>query len=147
MVEASAHDLPVTITDPDSVRTGELFLSDLLSLGLWEADIQKLIRAICTFGERYREFTLTGFVVADRLSAVLEYEDETLYQVEFLFDDKPVTDTSVRKLEDYVREDDWKLVALTDQNITRRARKYTNSKSSTDLLNVECQCQNDPGPW
>jgi hypothetical protein len=147
MFDQSTRRLPISLEDPETVRTGELFVADLEAVGPWETDLRTLARAVCTLGTRFRDFDLTHVVLADRHTAVWKYHDEKQYQVEFIFDDNSVRDTTIQKLEDYVQYDTWGLVVIVDGSIMHNACEYCESNANVDLVSLDSATPNRTGPW
>ena len=144
MLAKSTQKLPIKVAEPDSVSTGELFLSDLLSAGVTNVSPKTITRATCTLGTRYRGECLTEVVIADWYTAVLEYADGRRYQVEFQLNQKRTTDMIVQKLEDYVPGDSWKLLIVSEGPLSPGATRYCASNAAVDIVRLDRELSGDP---
>lgn len=137
MLAKSHSKFPVTVAEPETVSTGELFLSDLMSSGVNSATPKTITRATCTIGARYRACELTEVVVPDHYTAVLEYADERRYQIEYLLDQAKTTDMIVQKLEDYILGDNWKLLIIAEGPLSQGATRYCESNANVDVIRLD----------
>lgn len=128
---------PLTISDPKTVSTGELYIDDLLTMGVWQANPATLKRAVCTIGERYRDCELTDVVIGDYHSAFLAYTDGKQYQFEFVTCEEPLTEQSVRKLEEYAHSDMDGLVVVMAGKTTLGARDYCETTPTVERMRLD----------
>jgi hypothetical protein len=135
---------PVKVAEPETIPTGDLFLSDLLSSGVDRVTPKTITRATCTIGTQYRDEKLSGIVVPDHYTAVLEYADGRRYQVEYLLDKKKTTDMTVQKLEDYVREDHWKLLIVAEGPLSRGGTRYCEGNGDVEIIRLNQELSGGP---
>lgn len=137
MLANPAAKLPVRVAEPETVPTGGLFLSDLLSAGVSNVTPKTILRATCTIGTRYRDVALAEVVVPDYFTAVIEYTDGSRYQVEYLLDQKRKTDLIVQKIEDYVHDKHWNLLLVAEGPLSPGATRYCASNGNVDVIRLE----------
>lgn len=144
MLAKSQSKFPVKVAEPETVPTGELFLSDILSSGVNRVTPKTITRATCTIGTRYRDEELSGVVVPDHYTAVLEYADDRRYQVEYLLDQAKTTDMTVQKLEDYVRGGHRKLLIAADGPLSGGATRYCETNTDVDIIRLDQELSGGP---
>jgi hypothetical protein len=130
---------PVVVDDPASIRMGKLFLRDLAATGPIEADVKAIARGVTTVGQDHRNVELTKVVVADRYTSLLDYSDGRRYQVELLLGEPIVPEMTVQKLEDYIRDDHWRLLLVTRNKLSADAESYCDSNPDIAVTRLDIE--------
>lgn len=144
MLDRTEREFPIHVESPEKVHTGERYIEDLESLGLWEVDQRTFVRVLCTIGEEVRDVLLDGktelveLYAGDRCTSWIRYENGTTYQVEFFLDDRGFGTASnwFPVLEQLTYTEEMRLLVVCDLEPTGQAKEYRDRTEGVETFPV-----------
>lgn len=144
ILDRTEREFPIHVENPETIHTGEHYIEDLESLGLWEVDQRTFVRALCTIGKEVGDVLLDGgtelaeLYAGDRCTSWLQYENGTTYQVEFFLDDRGfgTSNNWFPVLEQLTRTGEMRLLVVCDLEPTGKAKRYRDNTEGVETFPV-----------